>query len=155
MIRVDGVEIPERSIVAEMRHHPAASREAARRGFDGTEEAGGRPPPCRGDQGAGGGRSELPPPVRGQSRPVPPAPRAGRGAPGPGRDALRFPPLRLPRHEPGRDPPLEAVAPRVAAWLRGASRRRSVPQQVGILAGCARIEGFAPDDAACDGPLVQ
>ncbi|WP_135469000.1 peptidylprolyl isomerase [Crenalkalicoccus roseus] len=29
MIRVDGVEIPERAIAAEMQHHPAASREEA------------------------------------------------------------------------------------------------------------------------------
>ncbi|HYF08259.1 MAG TPA: peptidylprolyl isomerase [Acetobacteraceae bacterium] len=61
--------------------------------------------------------------------------------------------VHLLRHEPGRDLPFEAVRERIAAWLREASWRRAVHQYVAILAGRARIEGFAL--ATSDGPLVQ
>lgn len=61
--------------------------------------------------------------------------------------------VHLLRHEPGRNLPFEAVRERIAAWLHEASWRRAVHQYVAILAGRARIEGFAL--ATADGPLVQ
>ncbi|GGG27939.1 peptidylprolyl isomerase [Caldovatus sediminis] len=252
MIRVDGVEIPERSIAAEMQHHPAASREAAyhaaaqalvvrqlllaeaaRRGFDGAEEeAVGRllaaeitvpeadEATCRRWFEANRDRFRAPEAWHAQhlliaadpedeaarraaeaeatallaevlADPERLAPLArersacpsraqggdlgliepgttvpefeaalralapGEVHPAPVATRFGFHLLRLLRHEPGRDLPFEAVAPRIAAWLREASWRRAVHQYVGILAGRARIEGFALDGAATDGPLVQ
>lgn len=61
--------------------------------------------------------------------------------------------VQLLRHEPGQDLPYEAVAPRIAAWLREASFRTALRQYVQVLAGQASIEGFTL--AAAEGPLVQ
>lgn len=61
--------------------------------------------------------------------------------------------VQLQRHEPGRDLPFEAVQGRIAAWLRETSFRTAVRQYISVLAGRARIEGFAL--AATEGPLVQ
>ena len=61
--------------------------------------------------------------------------------------------IRLLRHEPGRDLPFETVHHRIANWLREASWRQATHQYIAILAGRARIEGFAL--ATSDGPLVQ
>lgn len=253
MIRVDGVEIPERAIAAEMQHHPAPTREAAyrmaaqalvvrqlllaeaaRRGFGGPDEeetvsrllAAEIAVPeadeatCRRWFEANRGRIRTPEAWHAQhlllaadpededarraaeaeanallaevrADPGRLAPLARERSACPSRDqggdlgliepgttvpefeaALRalapgevhptpvatrfgFHVLRLLRHEPGRELPYETVAPRIAAWLREASWRRAVHQYVAILAGRARIEGFALDDTAADGPLVQ
>lgn len=61
--------------------------------------------------------------------------------------------LRLLHHAPGIEQPYDAVRERIALWLRDASWRRALHQYVTILAGAARIEGFAL--ATADGPLVQ
>ena len=61
--------------------------------------------------------------------------------------------LQLVRYEPGRDLPFEAVRERVAGWLREVSFRTAIRQYISILAGRARIQGFAL--AGADGPLVQ
>lgn len=61
--------------------------------------------------------------------------------------------VQLLQHAPGRDLPFAAVRGRIAAWLREASFRTAVRQYIQVLAGRARIEGFAL--AAAEGPLVQ
>ncbi|MDE0174378.1 MAG: peptidylprolyl isomerase [Defluviicoccus sp.] len=61
--------------------------------------------------------------------------------------------VRVDKHLPGRTLPYEAVAGRVADYLKDASWRRAFQQYVQLLAGEARISGF--DIAAADSPLVQ
>ena len=61
--------------------------------------------------------------------------------------------VQLLRHEPGRDLPFEATHARIADWLREVSFRTAVRQYITVLAGRAKIEGFAL--ATPDGPLVQ
>jgi peptidyl-prolyl cis-trans isomerase C len=61
--------------------------------------------------------------------------------------------VRLLHHEPGRELPFDVMQDRIAAWLREASFRRAFRQYLQILAGRARIEGFAFDGASS--PLVQ
>lgn len=251
-IRVDGVEIPERAIAAEMQHHPAPSREeawhqaaqalvvrqlllaeAARQGLgtDGDEEAAVarlldseiRVPEadeatCRRWYEANRGRLRSPeawhaahilvaadpedaearreaearatlllrelqaasdrlPALAAEHSACPSREQGGDlGLVEPGTTVPEFeaalratPPgtlhptpvatrygyhvVQVLRHEPGRDLPFEAVRERIAAWLREASWRRALHQYVTILAGRARIEGFAL--ATSDGPLVQ
>lgn len=61
--------------------------------------------------------------------------------------------LRVDKRLPGRSLPYEAVADKVADYLKEASWRRAFRQYVQLLAGDARISGF--DIAAADSPLVQ
>ncbi len=61
--------------------------------------------------------------------------------------------VRVDKQLPGRTLPYEAVAGRVADYLKDASWRRAFRQYVQMLAGEARISGF--DIAAADSPLVQ
>ena len=61
--------------------------------------------------------------------------------------------VRVDKQLPGRTLPYEAVADRVADYLKDASWRRAFRQYVQLLAGEARISGF--DIAAADSPLVQ
>ena len=61
--------------------------------------------------------------------------------------------VRVDKQLPGRTLPYEAVAGRVADYLKDASWRRAFRQYVQLLAGEARISGI--DIAAADSPLVQ
>lgn len=61
--------------------------------------------------------------------------------------------LRVDKRVPGQTLPYEAVAERVADYLKEASWRRAFRQYVQLLAGQARISGF--DIAAAESPLVQ
>ncbi len=61
--------------------------------------------------------------------------------------------LRVDKRLPGRVLPYEAVADKVADYLKEASWRRAFRQYVQLLAGEARISGFSI--AAADSPLVQ
>ena len=61
--------------------------------------------------------------------------------------------VRVDKQLPGRTLPYEAVADRVADYLKDASWRRAFRQYVQLLAGEARISGI--DIAAADSPLVQ
>ena len=61
--------------------------------------------------------------------------------------------VRVDKRVPGRALPYEAVAGKVADYLKEASWRRAFRQYVQLLAGDARISGF--DIAAAESPLVQ
>ena len=61
--------------------------------------------------------------------------------------------VRVDKRLPGRLLPYEAVAEKVADYLKDASWRRAFRQYVQLLAGDAQISGF--DIAAADSPLVQ
>ena len=61
--------------------------------------------------------------------------------------------VRVDKRLPGRSLPYEAVADKVADYLKEASWRRAFRQYVELLAGDARISGF--DIAAAETPLVQ
>ena len=61
--------------------------------------------------------------------------------------------VRVDKRVPGRSLPYEAVAGKVADYLKDASWRRAFRQYVQLLAGDARISGF--DIAAVETPLVQ
>ena len=61
--------------------------------------------------------------------------------------------VRVDKRMPGRPLPYEAVAGRVADYLKDASWRRAFRQYVQLLAGDASISGF--DIAAVESPLVQ
>ena len=61
--------------------------------------------------------------------------------------------VRVDKSLPGRSLPYEAVAGKVADYLKDASWRRAFRQYVQLLAGDARISGF--DIAAVETPLVQ
>ena len=61
--------------------------------------------------------------------------------------------VRVDKRLPGRLLPYEAVADKVADYLKEASWRRAFRQYVELLAGDARISGF--DIAAAETPLVQ
>ncbi len=61
--------------------------------------------------------------------------------------------VRVDKHVPGRSLPYEAVAEKIADYLKEASWRRAFRQYVQLLAGSARISGF--DIAAVETPLVQ
>lgn len=61
--------------------------------------------------------------------------------------------VRVDKRVPGRALPYEAVADKIADYLKEASWRRAFGQYVRLLAGGARITGF--DIAAAESPLVQ
>ena len=61
--------------------------------------------------------------------------------------------VRVDKRVPGRALPYEAVAEKVADYLKEVSWRRAFRQYVQLLAGEARISGF--DIAAADTPLVR
>lgn len=61
--------------------------------------------------------------------------------------------LRLDRKAAGRTLPLEQVEPWIRDHLRKTSRRRAIAQYLQLLAGQARIDGFAL--AGATSPLVQ
>ena len=61
--------------------------------------------------------------------------------------------VRVDKRVPGRALPYEAVADRIAEYLKEASWRRAFGQYVRLLAGGALIAGF--DIAAAESPLVQ
>ena len=61
--------------------------------------------------------------------------------------------VRVDKRVPGRALPYEAVADRIAEYLKEASWRRAFGQYVRLLAGGALITGF--DIAAAESPLVQ
>lgn len=61
--------------------------------------------------------------------------------------------VRVDKRLPGRSLPYEAVAGKVADYLKDASWRRAFRQYVQLLAADARISGF--DTAAVDTPLVR
>lgn len=61
--------------------------------------------------------------------------------------------VRVDKRVPGRALPYEAVADKIAEYLKEASWRRAFGQYVRLLAGGARITGF--DIAAAESPLVQ
>jgi peptidyl-prolyl cis-trans isomerase C len=62
--------------------------------------------------------------------------------------------IQLRAREEGRQPPFEAVHPRIGAWLREASFRRAAHQFMALLAAKARLEGLVLSAGAA-GPLVQ
>ena len=61
--------------------------------------------------------------------------------------------VRVDKRVPGRALPYEAVAEKIAEYLKEASWRRAFGQYVRLLAGSARIAGF--DIASAETPLVQ
>lgn len=77
----------------------------------------------------------------------------GQVAPTPVASRFGYHVLRLDRRAEGETLPFEAVRERIADYLRQQSWQRAVRQYIALLAGSARIEGFALE--AADSPLVQ